>query len=115
MLKGPLASLTDAAGRPFGRHYDGPTWEAVDGSTVVRDPSTTVRSTPAPDATADVPWLLVKVAPGAGPAGTLTPAGYVQRLGTAGGQPPARPPVRLGTLVGVPYTATYRFFTTGGD
>ena len=42
--------------------------------------------------------------------GRLAPAVYVQRTNTHGGRPPAVPPIRVGTKVGVPYTATYRFY-----
>src|SRR5689334_21720360 len=34
-LKGPSAELLDAQGRPAGKHYEGPTWEALDGGKVV--------------------------------------------------------------------------------
>ncbi len=113
-LDGPLATLTDDKGFAA-YHYDGPSWEAADGSKVVRDRAEPVKSAPAPDAARDIPWLLVKVQPAVGdPAGRLTPAVYVQRLDTAGGRAPDAPPPRLGTRVGVPYTATYRFFAAAG-
>ncbi|WP_141290756.1 DUF3455 domain-containing protein, partial [Ideonella azotifigens] len=43
VFKAPEATLADRAGRALGKHYAGPTWEALDGSTVVgevkaRDP-----------------------------------------------------------------------------
>jgi hypothetical protein len=34
-FKAPEAKLVDAEGRPFAKHYAGPTWEAPDGSKVV--------------------------------------------------------------------------------
>ena len=103
----PLARLVDRHGRFVVYHYAGP---SVDGSKIVRDKDTPVQSTPAPNATADIPWLLVKVI--ADPAvGMLQNVGYVQRIDTRGGVAPARPPARADTSVGVSYTATYGFFT----
>lgn len=34
-FKAPEAELIDAQGRPFAKHYAGPTWEAPDGSKIV--------------------------------------------------------------------------------
>jgi len=34
-FKAPEAELIDAGGRPFAKHYAGPTWEAPDGSKIV--------------------------------------------------------------------------------
>jgi hypothetical protein len=54
-LKAPEADLFDAGGRKIGRHYAGPTWEAVDGSKV----GATVKArVDAPDGKA-IPWLLL--------------------------------------------------------
>jgi hypothetical protein len=82
---------------------------AADGSKIVRDEETPVKSVPASDAMEDIPWLLVKVT--ADPAaGALSKVGFVQRVSTHGGKAPATPPVRAGIDVGVPYTATYAFY-----
>jgi hypothetical protein len=104
----PLAELTAINGSTL-HHYAGPSWEAADGSKVTRDMATPVASLPAKHASADIPWLLVKVV--ADPAaGVLSKVVYVQRISTQGGIAPDKPPVRAGTTVGVPYTATYVFY-----
>jgi hypothetical protein len=61
VLEAPLADLVDANGAKAGLHYDGPSWEATDGSKVVRDKAEDVKSAPAPKPNEDIPWLLVKV------------------------------------------------------
>ena len=109
VLEAPLAHLTVRKGNIAIHHYAGPSWEAADGSKVVRDKDTPVKSVPAPNATADIPWLLVKVTPDPA-AGTLSKVDYVQRLSTHGGVAPAAAPVRADTKIGVPYTATYAFY-----
>ena len=106
---GVLATLTDDTG-VAAYHYDGPTWEGVDGGRVVADKAVPVASAPAPDPAHDIPWLRVAVRRDGEDPGRLVPAVYVQRTDTHGGTPPATPPIRTGTKVGVPYTATYRFF-----
>ncbi|CAM5763923.1 hypothetical protein LMIY3S_00974 [Labrys miyagiensis] len=107
VLEAPVAELTARQGTIH--HYAGPSWEAADGSKVVRDKDTPVVTVPARKAGADIPWLLVKVT--ADPAaGALSRIGYVQRIETHGGVAPATPPVRTDTKVGVPYTATYAFY-----
>jgi hypothetical protein len=50
-----IYELTDAQGRPFAKHYAGPTWEAPDGSKTV---GKVLTSEPAPKAGA-IPWLLL--------------------------------------------------------
>ena|SRR5579859_3504962 len=106
-LEAPLAELT--GGNTIIHHYAGPSWEASDGSKVVRDKDVPVASVPAKQASADIPWLLIKVNPDATP-GVLSKVAYVQRISTSGGVAPASPPVREGAKVGVPYKATYVFY-----
>lgn len=106
-FEAPLAEL-NAPGQAV-HHYAGPSWEAADGSKIVRDANTPVTTTPAKQATADIPWLLIKVTPDSA-LGLLSKIGYVQRISTSGGVAPTTPPVREGTTVGVPYTATYVFY-----
>src|SRR5882724_2657631 len=48
-FKAPEAELVDAQGRPFARHYAGPTWEAPDGSKIV---GKIIASEPAPQTSA---------------------------------------------------------------
>jgi hypothetical protein len=89
------------------RHYDGPTWQAEDGSTVVgvvqaRDAG------PDPDA---IPWLLLGVASTSG-RGVLSATSSIQRIGTAGGKAPAEgcDPAHLDQEWRAPYTAQYAFY-----
>jgi hypothetical protein len=107
VLEAPLGDLFDARGARAGWHYDGPSWEAADGSKVVRDRTVEVKSAPAPRPKEDIPWLLVKVKAEEGKDGTLSPAVYIQRLQTEGGKAPAGLPRRVGTRVGVAYRAVY--------
>jgi hypothetical protein len=110
VLEAPLADLLGDQGAKAGSHYDGPSWEAADGSKVVRDKAEEVKSAPAPNPQADIPWLLVKVKAAEGKDGTLSPTVYVQRLQTVGGKAPAESPKRAGTKVGLAYRAVYYFY-----
>jgi hypothetical protein len=78
---------------------------------VIRDTGEAVRSVPAPDPKTDIPWLLVKVKAVDGKPGAFAGVVYVQRIATSGGKAPTTPPVRAGTKIGVPYTATYHLWT----
>ena len=109
VLEAPLADLFDEKGGKAGRHYDNPpSWEAADGSKVVKsgDP----KSAPAPNPKEDIPWLLVKVKAEEGNNGTFSHAVYIQRLQTGGGKAPTELPKRVGTKVGVAYKAVYYFY-----
>jgi hypothetical protein len=108
-LEAPLAQLSAKRGKLIIHHYAGPSWEAPDGSKVARDKEAKPVSVPAPDAAADIPWLLIKVAADPAP-GVLSQVAYVQRIGTKGGVAPAAAPIRADTKIGVPYTATYAFY-----
>jgi hypothetical protein len=110
VLEAPLADLLDEKGAKAGWHYDGPSWEATDGSKVVRDKAEEVKSAPAPKPQEDIPWLLLKVKAEEGKDGAFSPALYIQRLQTSGGKAPADAPRRAGTKVGVPYKAVYYFY-----
>jgi hypothetical protein len=106
----PAATLNQH-GRQIGIHYAGPTWELFDGSKVVAAAKVNV---PAPHPDRDIPWLLLQATSNAG-SGTLSTVDYVQRLFTEGGVAP-----NGGTCdpasdesVGVPYTATYVFWSDG--
>ena len=62
-LKAPDAGLFDERGRWIGRHFAGPTWEALeDGSKVI---GTQIEKTSAPKG-GDILWLLLKRNAGAG-------------------------------------------------
>jgi uncharacterized protein DUF3455 len=106
-LKGPEAELLDGAGKPIGRHYAGPTWEASDGSKVVGE----VKAKDAgPDPTA-VPWLLLTAKSAEG-SGVLGRTASIQRLATVGGKAPAEgcSAEHDGAVVRIDYQATYRFY-----
>jgi hypothetical protein len=110
-FEAPLADLFDTRGDKTGYHYEGPAWEATDGSKVLIDKAEKVKSAPAPNAKEDIPWLLIKVKAEEGKAGSLSPVVYVQRVQTAGGRAPMAPPQRAGTKIGVAYKAVYYFYT----
>jgi hypothetical protein len=111
-LTAPEAELTDDAGKPAGRHYAGPTWEAADGSKVVGEVKARVDS-PSPDA---VQWLLLKAKSNEGQ-GTFGKVTSIQRVNTVGGRPPVTgcDLKSLGTSVRIPYQATYYFYTTNSN
>src|SRR6516225_9676271 len=88
VLEAPLADLSDENRGKAGWHYEGPSWEAVDGSKVVRDETEEVKSAPAPKPKQDIPWLLLKVKAAEGKEGKFSPAVYIQRLQTEGGKAP---------------------------
>jgi hypothetical protein len=103
----PIAALF-ASGKTVGRHYAGPTWELIDGSVVSGK-----ISSHAPGASpADIPILELEVTTRRGQ-GQLSIISTIQRTNTRGG-------VAFGhcnthhALLGVPYTADYAFYRTGG-
>ena len=74
VLEAPLADLFECKGGKAGCHYDNPpSWEAADGSKVVK--SGDAKSAPAPNPKEDIPWLLVKVKAEEGKAGDFQPCG----------------------------------------
>jgi hypothetical protein len=106
-LKAPDAQLFDKDGKPFGKHFAGPSWEANDGSRVT---GKAVANTPSPDADS-VPWLLVNIVGHEG-TGILSRATTIQRLNTKGGKAPASgcDASHAGQEVRVPYSADYFFY-----
>jgi hypothetical protein len=56
VFRAPEAELRDSRGHLIGRHYAGPTWEALDGSKIVGE---VVARSDSPDPTA-IPWLLLR-------------------------------------------------------
>jgi hypothetical protein len=103
-FKAPEAELTDAQGKPFAKHYAGPTWEASDGSKAV---GKVLASEPAPKAGA-IPWLLLSTTSSG--AGVLARARFVQRVNTSGGVGPTGACPKAGTERRVDYTADYVFY-----
>jgi hypothetical protein len=107
MLKAPDAKLFDKDGKPFGKHFAGPSWEANDGSRVT---GSAVASVPSPDANS-IPWLLVQVVSREG-TGVLSRANFIQRLNTKGGKAPSSgcDEAHAGQELRVPYSADYFFY-----
>lgn len=106
-LKAPDAQLFDKDGKPFGKHFAGPSWEATDGSRVT---GKAVANAPSPDPDA-IPWLLVNIVSHEGN-GALARATSIQRLNTKGGKAPASgcDAAHAGHELRVPYTADYVFY-----
>ena len=106
-LKEPDAQLFDKDGKPFGKHFAGPSWEATDGSRIT---GKAAANAPSPDADS-IPWLLVKVVSHSG-AGVLVPVTSLQRINTKGGKAPASgcDSTHVGQEIRVPYSADYVFF-----
>lgn len=105
VFKAPEAALTDRAGKSLGKHYGGPTWEGLDGSTVVGEVKA---RDPGPDAKA-IPWLLL-AAKSNGGSGVFSATKSIQRVATVGGPAPAEACTAAGQVARVPYTATYYFY-----
>ena len=103
-FKAPEATLVDAEGRPFAKHYAGPTWEAPDGSKAV---GKLLANEPAPKAGA-IPWLLLSAESSA--SGALAGVRFVQRVNTSGGVAPSGTCPTVGTEQRVDYTADYIFY-----
>jgi len=107
VFRAPEANLVDKEGKPVGRHYGGPTWEANDGSKV-----TGKQLAVAPGAAGSIPFQLVKAEGGTGAMKDVT---YIQRVNTQGGVAPAAPcdAAARGTRITVPYSADYVFYKAG--
>lgn len=103
-FKAPEAELVDSKGRPFARHYAGPTFEARDGSKVV---GKVLVTEPAPKAGA-IPWLLLSAKSTA--EGRLAGVRFVQRVNTSGGVGPTGVCPTVGAEEHVDYTADYIFY-----
>src|SRR5260221_10202114 len=106
-LKAPDAQLFDKDGKPFGKHFAGPSWEAGDGSRVT---GKAVANVPSPDADS-IPWLLVNIITHEG-SGVLSRATTIQRLNTKGGKAPAAgcDAAHANQEMRVPYAADYLFY-----
>jgi len=106
-LKAPDAQLFDKDGKPFGKHFAGPSWEANDGSRVTGKAVANVSS---PDADS-IPWLLVNIVGHEG-SGVLSRATSIQRINTKGGKAPASgcDAAHVGQELRVAYSADYVFY-----
>ena len=89
-LKAPDAKLFDKSGKPFGKHFAGPTWEANDGSRVV---GKAVANVPSPDANS-VAWLLVTVVSHEGNGQTDEPSPRSSASTRKAAKPPPRAAMR---------------------
>lgn len=96
-------------GQVFVHHYAGPTWEWLDGSTVV---GAKVAGA-AVDPTA-IPWLLLRATSHGAIDGKMSDISSIQRLVTTGGLAPAGA-CTPGDTADVPYTAQYFFYRTKAD
>ena len=103
-FKAPEAELTDARGKPFAKHYGGPTWEADDGSKVEGKALVTE---PAPKSGA-IPWLLLSANSSA--SGVLAGVRFVQRINTSGRAGPIGTCQTVGSEQRADYTADYIFY-----
>lgn len=106
-LKAPEAKLFDSQGNVLGRHYDGPTWEANDGSKITAGVEAK-KSAP----NGSIPWYLLKVESSKGD-GMLANVQWIQRLHTTGGTPPTQGCDRdhQNAKISVDYTADYYFYS----
>jgi Protein of unknown function (DUF3455) len=106
VFKAPEAELFDAQKKQIGKHYAGPTWEALAGGKVV---GAVKGSAPAPEAGA-IPWLLLDIKSSEG-AGVFNQAKGILRVSTHGGVAPTQgcDAAHAGQQARVPYTATYLF------
>ena len=106
-LKAPDARLFDKDGKPFGKHFAGPSWEANDGSRVT---GKAVANSPSPDPNS-IPWLSINILSHDGK-GVLSSATTIQRINTKGGKAPASgcDASHAGQEVRVSYSADYLFY-----
>jgi hypothetical protein len=105
-FQAPEADLFKSNGSLAGSHYAGPTWETLDGSTVVgaRVAGVTV------DPTA-IPWLLLRAVANSDD-GRLSKVTFIHRLDTVGGLAPtsACDAEHVNEVLGSDYTADYYFY-----
>jgi Protein of unknown function (DUF3455) len=106
-FRAPEAGLFDNAGKPVGKHYAGPTWEALDLSNVVGEVKA---RDPGPDPKA-IPWLLLSAKTVSGK-GVFSETKSILRVRTVGGIAPAQAcgDANLMQVARVPYTATYHYY-----
>ena len=107
VLARPQADLLNEQDAKIGKHYEGPSWEATDGSRVTGQVEQRANA-PRPDA---VPWLLLKAKTNEGK-GTFGRVTYIQRINTTGGTAPAGgcDQQHAGAEASVNYQADYYFY-----
>jgi hypothetical protein len=108
VFQAPEATLIDTSGKPIGTHGAGPIWKSNDGSTVKGE---VLQKSASPDATS-IPWLLLKAVSPSG-SGIMTQVEFIRRSDTQGGSSPTTgcDAQHLNTILRVPYTATYTFYS----
>jgi hypothetical protein len=101
----PEAALYTTSGTQIGKHYGGPSWESNDGSKLT---GALKARADAPQAAADIPWLLLTVT-ASGPKGSFSDIAAIQRVNTVGGLAPRATcgAGNTGSTARVPYTADY--------
>jgi len=106
-FKAPEATLTARSGQLLGKHYGGPTWEAVDGSVIVGE----LKARDAGPTPSAIPWLLLAAKSNSG-AGTFASTKFVQRVATVGGNAPTGGCTEstLKNAARIPYSASYFFY-----
>ena len=104
----PAATLSDSTGHEMGRHFEGPTWAARDGSTIV---GAVLSQAASPDAHS-IPWLLLRVTSQHG-SGIFNNVAFVRRIDTEGGVAPAEgcDAAHAREQARVPYTSRYLFYS----
>ncbi len=106
VLLAPEANLVDPISHMYqANHYLGPVWQSRDGSKIR---GAKAAAAAAPNAPADIPWLLLNVTEETGP-GRFADIKHVQRINTSGG---VAPPGSCtdGSQVRVNYMANYLFY-----
>jgi hypothetical protein len=106
-FRAPEATLVDRSGRSIGKHYSGPTWESIDGSSVVGE----IKARYYPPDSSAIPWMRLagKSTTGSGVFGQTK---SIQRVATVGGIAPSAPcsSANAKQIARVPYSATYYFY-----
>ena len=108
MLLGPKAILINDDGSDFGTHAAGPTWTALDGSSIGADGAHPIAKVDRPGS---VPALLLSVTTSQGE-GALAGVRFVRRAETGGGAAPATgcDADHENAVTAVHYSAVYTFF-----
>lgn len=103
----PEAELFNRDASKAGKHYAGPSWEALDGSKVIAEVTGRADS---PVANA-IPWLLLTSKANSG-TGVFSNVKSIQRVATVEGKAPATgcDASAAGKELRVPYQARYNFF-----
>jgi Protein of unknown function (DUF3455) len=107
-LVGPKAVLINNDGTDFGTHAAGPSWTAVDGSTISADGAHPVATIDRPQS---VPALLLRVTSSHGD-GVLSGVRFVRRALTQGGLPPPSgcDAAHVNATTATRYSAVYTFY-----